>query len=642
MQKKFKIHKDDINDFVYVSDKNKIITGKIYNEKYLKIFSNKLYQIYNNINNNYYNKNGIGTSFIYSNLVEIGINIFEEILLQNGYIEYKQTGKYYSLDNVKCYYCGHTKKDHSKSPDKKHKYHPATYIIFTGQKIENVDSAKKEELRAIFNSPDNKDGQIIKFLLGSIVMSEGITLKNIKDIHIMDAHLNKSRLIQAVGRGVRNCSHIDVTSTDNPFPTVTVYTYCSLLSNNKKSSELIIYRHAEIKQEQIKKIEDVLKRNAIDCPLNFEINKKGESSDFKCLESCLNDAYWNPTKKMYKNILTDKLDMSTYDNISFESELQYCTLKIKELYLKNFYYTIDDILKYIYNSYSDKDKNFFDTYFIYQAINKFVLIKEEDFSGYIDKIKDPYQRDGYLIYRDIYYIFQEWGKKESMPLYYRQIPPEINMKSLSLYNYLIKKNNINILETDIKLNDFNKTKYYYANRPENNYVGIIEIGTDNEDIFKIRKKLSISSKNRGKGILTYKGSICNKKSNEYLLNVCKHLEVTSNSNESRDLLCDKIKEKLLDLEKYSNNKKTYIILPINHPHYKFPYNLEDRSEYIKNNLIEKLTIYDRNISIKKQATQIVITIDLKETNIKEENIKYLQQLNAIFDKNKKLFNIIIK
>ena len=300
MQKKFKIHKDDINDFVYVSDKNKIITGKIYNEKYLKIFSNKLYQIYNNINNNYYNKNGTGTSFIYSNLVEIGINIFEEILLQNGYIEYKENGKYYSLDNVKCSYCGHTKKDHHNSPDKKHKYTPATYIIFTGQKIENIDSAKKEELRAIFNSPNNKDGQIIKLLLGSIVMSEGITLKNIKDIHIMDAHLNKSRLIQAVGRGVRNCSHIDVTSINNQYPEVKVYTYCSLLSNNKISSELIIYRHAEIKQEQIKKIENVLKRNAIDCPLNFEINKKGEPSDFKCFESCLNDAYWDTKKKYIK------------------------------------------------------------------------------------------------------------------------------------------------------------------------------------------------------------------------------------------------------------------------------------------------------------------------------------------------------
>ena len=304
--------------------------------------------------------------------------------------------------------------------------------------------------------------------------------------------------------------------------------------------------------------------------------------------------------------------------------------------------SIAQILNYIYNSYNDNDKTFFDVYFVYQAINKFVLIKEEDFSGYTDKLKDPYQRDGYLIYRDTFYIFQEWGKKETMPLYYRKLPPVINMKSLSLYNYLNQTEYIELLSNKKIINDFNKTKYYYSNRIENVYVGIIETDNNNADIFKIRKKLSISSKNRGKGILTYTGSICNKKSNEYILSLCKYLDIKSKDSDSRDILCNKIKEKLLYLEKYSTNNKTYIILPINHPNYKFPYNIFDRAEHIKNNLIQKLSIYERNIKIKKSSKEVTLLIDLKNTIINEENIKYLQKMGYTFNEKNKLFNIIIK
>jgi hypothetical protein len=43
---------------------------------------------------------------------------------------------------------------------------------------------------------------------------------------------------------------------------------------------------------------------------------------------------------------------------------------------------------------------------------------------------------------------------------------------------------------------------------------------------------------------------------------------------------------MLELEKYAtgNKKITYIMIPKNHPIYPFPYNLEDRVEYIKNEI----------------------------------------------------------
>mgnify|MGYP000619053226 CR=1 FL=1 len=56
-------------------------------------------------------------------------------------------------------------------------------------------------------------------------------------------------------------------------------------------------------------------------------------------------------------------------------------------------------------------------------------------------------------------------------------------------------------------------------------------------------------------------------------------------------------DKLLELEKYSKGKDkiTYIMIPKNHPKYKFPFNLEDRTEYIKNKVSNILNKKVKNL-----------------------------------------------
>ena len=56
-------------------------------------------------------------------------------------------------------------------------------------------------------------------------MNEGITLHNIKDVHILDTHYNLGRVIQVIGRAVRYCVHYDLMSKENPYPDVNVYKY---------------------------------------------------------------------------------------------------------------------------------------------------------------------------------------------------------------------------------------------------------------------------------------------------------------------------------------------------------------------------------------------------------------------------------
>jgi hypothetical protein len=118
--------------------------------------------------------------------------------------------------------------------------------------------------------------------------------------------------------------------------------------------------------------------------------------------------------------------------------------------------------------------------------------------------------------------------------------------------------------------------------------------TDSDDLFKLRPAINKlnTKKKRGIGILSFKGSVCTSNDKKYLLNILKKLSNTiideKNLDQTKESICEKILNKLLELEKYAttkdNNKKTYIIIPYNHPKYIFPYNLEDRILYIINKI----------------------------------------------------------
>ena len=69
--------------------------------------------------------------------------------------------------------------------------------------------------------------------------SEGLDLKNIRQIHIMEPYWNEVRVKQVIGRGVRNNSHKDLPPKDR---NVTVFRYFSVLSETNKSPVLSFLR----------------------------------------------------------------------------------------------------------------------------------------------------------------------------------------------------------------------------------------------------------------------------------------------------------------------------------------------------------------------------------------------------------------
>lgn len=726
------------NDLLYISENGKTITGKILKYENLKYFSIKFYKALKKIKRLVWGKKGSKTVFIHSGLVKVGIEIFQEVLLQNGYLEFQENPANYKIEpDTVCYFCGKTYKEHNKkhvgglkkqhtadttenlsdtsvssSSDQKltdvkketndnsessseyerkkvdidipeHTFSPSTFVTVTGKAAEETEilpEDKRHVLSDVFSSIENKSGKRIKFVLGSKVMNEGISLHNVGEVHILDVYFNLGRVDQAIGRAIRWCSHHKVMSEENKFPTVNVYKYAIVLENGL-SSEINLYKKAEDKYLLIKKVERGMKEVSIDCPHNIygnmfpeeiEENKHcGEKGydpcpaicdytkcDYKCDDAKLNAEYYDPNRKIYKKISKDKLDYSTFTHNFAKNEITYAKNKIKEMYIINYIYTLPDIVEYVKASYSAEKRDLFDPFFVYKALDELIPITENDFNNFKDTIVDKLNRPGFLIYNDQNYIFQPFDQPENIPMYYRTTYDKSVSQQLSLYNYLknteeyqqykgkaLKKDSESkeVLKDETAPYDFNSTMDYYENRDEYKYVGIIDKeisrrknkqSEEIKDVFKIRDKRSkILDKKRGTGISSLFGAVCfSSKSKELLRKISDELKIDLKNDTTRISMCDRIRDKLLLMEKYSTgkNKMTYIMIPSNHPQYPFPYNLQDRVEFIKNKITDKI----------KFKLDITVKTEKKKTGDEKGNPSY--KIIIKNDDKLKEFDILLK
>lgn len=630
----------DPSSLIYLTENNKIISGDIFLEKYLKYFSVKFHTTLQKINETVYGKRGQGLIFVYSNLVKVGIEVFQEVLQKNGYLEYQDNLSSYNVrPNTRCYYCDHTYGNHTHLPENipKHEFYPAAYISITGKSDENVEQIPEEKhriLKNIFNNVENKDGKIIKIVIGSKVMNEGITLKNIKEIHVLDVHFNLGKVDQVIGRGIRFCTHYDIINEENPYPKVEINKYVISIKDGLSTEEQL-YKKAELKYRLIKETERILQEEAIDCPLNRsgnifpeEIERYGKCGtkenpcpaicgymkcDYKCGDKLLNAKYYDSEKNIYRKISKSELDYSTYTNSLASEEIEYAKAKIKEMFHLEHIYTLKDVLKYVKKSYPMDKREMFDDYYVYQALDELIPITGNDFNNFHDTITDKFNKPGYLIYRSRYYIFQPFDENEELPMFYRRNYQSSIINRLNLKDYIHNTNEYKhykkiakIVDTDdqapalsIKNYDFDSIQEYYDNREEFDYVGIIDQESTRrkirkpeeiKDEFKIRgKRPKILSKKRETGIPSFKGAVCKtSKDKQFLLSIAEKINLDIKNSNVRTDICDTIRDKLFDMEKYSTtkdkNKMTYLIIPFNHPKIPFPLNLEDRIKYILNDI----------------------------------------------------------
>jgi superfamily II DNA or RNA helicase len=666
----------DVSSLIYLTDNNKIISGDIFLEKYLKYFSTKFYTALKKINDTVYGKRNPGLIFVYSNLVKAGIEVFQEVLQRNGYLEYQENLSSYNIKNdTRCYYCDFRYGNHSNLPPDipKHDYYPAAYISVTGKTEDNLEQIPEEKhriLNKIFNNVENKDGKYIKIVIGSKVMNEGITLKNIKEIHILDVHYTLGKVEQVIGRGIRYCTHYDVINEENPYPKVEVNKYVISLPEGL-STEENLYKKAEQKYKLIKDTERIIQEEAIDCPLNRNGNIFPEEierykncgskekpcpaicgymqCEFKCGDKLLNAKYYDPESNIYRKLSKTELDYSTYSNSLASEEIEHAKTKIKELFHLDHVYDLREILKYVKRSYPIDKRDMFDDYYVYQALDVLIPVTGNDFNNFHDTITDKYNRPGYLIYYNRYYIFQPFDENEELPMYYRRnFRPSI-INKLSLKDYIhntaeykyYKESHLDEYDTDNaqpiftnKTYDFDSVQEYYDSRDEFDYVGIIDQESTRKKItkpdeirdeFKIRpKRPKFLPKKRETGVPSFKGAVCKtSKDKQYLLNIADKLDIKTKNTNVRTSICDIIRDKLFDLEKYATkkdgNKMTYLIIPSNHKLFPFPLNMEDRIKQILNDI--------------KRETRMAVnpTINVIKKNGNFPDIKYVSY-EIIFDK----------
>lgn len=292
----FKLINADYN--LYIS-KNGILEKSV-----LKNYSTKLYSLLENITELI---NQPGTIFIYSNFVnDSGVAIVKALLKENGF-------KYYFENKTLL---------------------QKTFISFE----DNTNETSKKNILQVFNSPENKNGDIIKIFIGSPMTAEGINFKNIRQMHILDPHWNYSRVEQITGRAKRFKSH---ELLDKKYRNIKVYRYASVSNKAKYSIDLFKYELSFEKNWAIKTIENSIKKIAIDCHINkFNIspkyNNKQECNYDKCNYKC---KYTNQSSSS-KNI-----DYSTYNlMVHNKEEYNYIFDKLEKLFDKFGSLVLDDIL----------------------------------------------------------------------------------------------------------------------------------------------------------------------------------------------------------------------------------------------------------------------------------------------------------
>jgi len=147
-----------------------------------------------------------------------------------------------------------------------------------------------------FNKTENKHGKFIKIMLISPAGSEGLSLRNVRQAHMMEPYWNEVRITQMIGRAVRLCSHADLPIEDRH---VDVFRYKSVRTNSDKwTTDQYIEDLARSKDGLIQSFLDSIKEAAVDCVLNKNHNMLAQ--EYKCFnfdEPSLFNKYIGPAYK---------------------------------------------------------------------------------------------------------------------------------------------------------------------------------------------------------------------------------------------------------------------------------------------------------------------------------------------------------
>ena len=288
---------DKVADKPEVLAKLKANAGRYLSEKALETLSPKFLKVLKNIQ-----ERPEQNQFVYSQYRELeGLGVFSAILEANGWQPYKlakNNGQWVEGDM-----------DAAK---------PA-FTFYTGQ-----ESAEERELcRQIFNgkyessfpaslktSVEARGKKLLSLLMASSSGAEGITLANVRHVHILEPHWTPARHDQVVGRAIRICSHAtlpveertvrvsfyvsvftDKQAKSNEFPNITPIRRADTAMKRYEgggpvetfmSADEYLYEISFEKDQVNKKIGTLLKQSAVDCEIHRKLHAK-ETPVISCM-----------------------------------------------------------------------------------------------------------------------------------------------------------------------------------------------------------------------------------------------------------------------------------------------------------------------------------------------------------------------
>ena len=360
--------------------------------KDLPKYSCKLYSLMENINKRdalEENGQGIGKIFIYSNYVDFGgTSLIKLLLSENKYYEYPSRKEYRS------------------------------FVVFDGKTSIN----ERERYKRIFNSPENKNGKLIRIIVGSPMISEGITLKEVRQVHILEPSWNMSSINQIIGRAVRNYSHHLLDPEER---NVEIYKYASVYKDTF-SIDKEKYILCEEKDKSNKVVERVLKTASFDCYFNKSRNiiENGIPGTAECdYTDC--EYKCDILGILPKSNVVDKSTYNLYVPFFDQYDIKFIINKIQELFKKDFILNLDDIFNFIRSF-----EPLITIEAIYTALNN--IVQEKIY--FVDK----YNRGGFIINRGPYYIFNSFDIDIDSSLYSKVLDFSIEKNKYTLNDFVKK------------------------------------------------------------------------------------------------------------------------------------------------------------------------------------------------------------
>jgi len=309
--------------------------------------------------------------FVYSQYRELeGLGVLSAILDANGWQEYKivkQANQWVEDPTMD-----------SKKP---------AYAFYAGSKSPD-DAEKREYMRQIFNGSYGRDfppslkasveargKKILCLVMASSAGAEGITLLNVRRVHILEPHWNPARHDQVIGRAVRICSpaglpqdqrtvkvsfyvstftEAQANASPTEFDNIVMIRRTDMVTKRYEgdpveafmSTDEYLYEISYEKETTNKRISTLLKQAAVDCEIHRKLHSR-ETPVMTCMRfdstATGEDLAFKPSLK------TDESDATYFRNMTKRRR------RLQKVSIKGMVFLLDPVSKEVFDGPAFED-----------------------------------------------------------------------------------------------------------------------------------------------------------------------------------------------------------------------------------------------------------------------------------------------